>query len=464
MNCAVKTRNQGIIQILLSAVIAVLPLINYVRGFFTTSLALDLVIFSAPFIVFLLSFRNSHMAVPVPPPASYPGRDGEGISETVSGTGHIPYRQPDTGRLILPKPAIPALMLVLYTLIRSNGSYASVMVFALVAIYLIATVSRFFDIRMIFKIIIFVSCVASVLVIVQTISYYLFGKYLQMVWLDICRYDIIKGFAAEIINGKSVGSSLFRPSAFFLEPSHFAGYVAIGLTDLLFSAKPVKNRFGKVILISLGLICSTSGMGVMVLIGEFVLYAVLHMKNKPIGTNILRIIICCVLALGIFAALMQINMFHLSMQRIFGKVDGYNAIAGRTGAWHVYINNMTGTELLFGRGTAGRSELNPIFHITGMVFLIYTLGIIGAILFAVMIALGMVKSNTRSFCLGGYYLLLSFFSETYVGVGLIFNIIVIYSGRLRAKYEVDSRSDHQICLLNEMRRTNEKTCLIPPGN
>lgn len=392
MNYVVKRRNKGIIKILFSAIISVLPLLNNIRGFFTMSFALDLLIFCAPFIVFLLFFRHSNVAV-----------------------------------------AIPVLILSLYTLIRSDGNYTNAIVFTLVAVYLIATLSRFFDMHLIFKIIIFFSCVASILVIIQTISYYLFGKYLQMVWLDICRYDIINDFSEKIISGKSAGSSLFRPAGFFLEPSHFAQYTAIGLADLLFSTRPVKNRAGKVILISLGLVCSTSGMGVMVLIGEFILYAVLHMKGKLLGTNILRVTAYCVLAAGIFVALTQINMFNLTVQRVFGEVDGYNAISGRTGAWNVYIANMSGTELLFGRGMASMSELNPIFFITGSVFLIYTLGIIGAILFAVIIALGMVKSNTRSLFLGCYYLLISFFSETYVGVWLIFNVIVIYSGRLRDK-------------------------------
>ena len=402
MNCIAQRRPKEIVT-LVSGIIAVLPLLNYIRGFITQSLALDLLIFYAPLMVLLLFLPNPHIAPATPTLSRSPGWDEL-------------------------KPAIPALILALYAFIRSGGNYTSAIMFALVVVYLIATLSGFFDMRQIFKIIIFVSCVASILVIVQTISYYLFGKYLQMVWLDICRYDIIATYSAKIISGPYyAGSSLFRPSAFFLEPSHFAQYTVIGMADLLFSTRPIRNRWGKLILISLGLICTTSGMGVMILIYEFVMYAVLQMKGS-FRTKSLRVIGYCLLAAGIFAALMQISMFHLTIQRLFGQVDGYNAIAGRTGGWN-YIKNMSGTELLFGRGMNSASEL--IYWVTGSTYLIYTLGIIGAILFAVMIALGMVKSNTRSFIIGCYYLLICFFSATNVGVAVIFHVIIIYSGRLR---------------------------------
>lgn len=403
MNCIAQRRPKEIVS-LISAIIAVLPLLNYIRGFFTTNFALDLLIFYAPCMVLLLLLPNPHIVVATPELARYPGWDEF-------------------------KPAIPALMLALYASIRSGGSYSGAITFALVAVYLVATLSGYFDIQQIFKTIIFVSCVASILVIVQTISYYLFGRYLQMVWLDICRYDIIASYSERIMKGVAEGTSLFRPSAFFLEPSHFAQYAAVGLAGLLFPVEQTKPRYGKIILISLGLICSTSGMGVMIFIYEFILYTILNMKGKSSTTNLFHIIIYCLLAAGAFAALMQINMFHLTIQRVFGQVDGYNAISGRTGSWNNYVTKLSGTELLFGRGMASTNEL--IYWVTGGISLIYTLGIIGLILFAVMIALGMVKSNKRSLCLGCYYLLITFFSETTVGVAVIFHIIIIYSGRLR---------------------------------
>lgn len=179
-----------------------------------------------------------------------------------------------------------------------------------------------------------VAMCGGICIIAQAICYYAFGFHLQLVitellleessaWIRLAQTGIIG------VNGRP--SAFYRPSAFFLEPSHMFLYFIPNLFLLLLTPEmnPVK-RISAVIL-SVGLILSTSGMGIALVVGVWLLQLgfsdgkenllrFVHLFRKK---NILRCIAFVLVFLVIAAAL---PFLRYSILRIFVGGQAVNAM------------------------------------------------------------------------------------------------------------------------------------------
>lgn len=207
-----------------------------------------------------------------------------------------------------------------------------------------------------------------VLVFLQTLSHY--GLHIDIHFLS--QSWVHKAFRDSYAFRPSVG--LYRPSALFLEPSHFAQFCCFALISVLCPTNDEKPNLIKSIAIAFGVLLTTSGMGIAVVVAVFGWY-VLFSKRR-IDKKITIIIGCLALAAAGIAILLQIPIFRTAFNRVFSEVDGYNAIRGRTGNWESAIGPMHGRDLWLGYGESAKFP----YYLNGLQDTIFKYGIVGLLL------------------------------------------------------------------------------------
>ena len=231
-----------------------------------------------------------------------------------------------------------------------------------------------------------ISCLASICIGIQYICYYFLGFHLQLVptsyllpgsqqWVLLAQTGLIG------ITGGPL--HFYRPSSFFLEPSHMFIYLCAPLFYELLS--PVFGETEKRIsvILSVGMLLSTSGMGIVATVIAWSLFLV---KRGSFGDRFsLRSFlrprnIMFLAGLLVFLCFLYFNLefFSKSVDRIFFSGSDYrNAVSGRVEEGTEFILNMSGLDLLIGLADH-YSGLD--FHMTAFNATMYKFGIIGTIL------------------------------------------------------------------------------------
>ncbi len=266
-----------------------------------------------------------------------------------------------------------------YLILRFEGNISRIMLGCSAFLHLYGMMKGSINSRKIRNIIEIYSLLNVVLLMTQLVSYYFLHIRLQYIPQQLIYEEYRNSFVFAEVSG------LYRPSALFLEPSHFTQYCIYGLISTLFPGGQQKIKLNRAILIGMGCIFTTSGMGIVLTAGVFAWYVILN--NQSLYRKILSWLKWIPLAAVALLVLLQIPFFKVALQRIFSSVDGYNAIAGRTHNWEDAIGNMNGSTLLFGYG----DQHNYEWYITGFVDTIYKYGVVGVILEALCILNLMAK-------------------------------------------------------------------------
>lgn len=269
------------------------------------------------------------------------------------------------------KVQIPFLLYFLYAMFKSNN--LNVFLCIAVLVHFCAIGIGAVDNGALRRYIESFSVLAGSLVILQFVVHLIFGIHIPLIQPSWCLAEM-DVYRSSILSGINSVEKMYRPSAFFLEPSHLANYCSVGLVSALFMGEP---NYKKAIIISLGVVCSTSGMGIAVVAiiwAAFPFFAS-HGLTK---TKIRRI---CLMGFGVVLVLLILShmpFFQNALDRILGSNAGqYNAIRGRTLYWKVYIAPLNGSELWLGKGFASLPEV----YFTGIMVLLYAYGITGTVLF-----------------------------------------------------------------------------------
>lgn len=190
----------------------------------------------------------------------------------------------------------------------------------------------------------------------------------------------------------TVYNGLFRPSALFLEPAHFSQYCSIGLACLLLEEEKRVNS--KTILVSVGMIMTTSGIGVLTVIFLWVYVYLLNMdtvsRRRMIETagGIL-----CVLV--VFIILISTSDFFIQTMNRLLPSQGGTAIKGRI--WSIkYVLDLAGLDRVFGMGYKNipiNYNTGYQMYMTAIVELLYCQGIVGTVLFALLYMQMMIKAH-----------------------------------------------------------------------
>ena len=365
---------------LFAFLLAVIVIVQPLRSFLPVTLSMAIIIASIPYMFF-----------------SCLGRRRLSLKGTAFVAIYAIYRIVNHGTSI--EECITMLFLILLAVFLSNN---------------------WFDFDDFFKWTVRISCFASVCLILQNLFHMMVNVHIPFLTMGILRDGMSR---YETLVSTGITSGAYRPSAFFLEPSAFTQYAYPILVYLLFK-KSSKRNIWCAALISVGIIASTSGMGIMLsagLWGLFLLYNSLgtgKIKAKWLAVSIVAV-------LAVLSAYIVSPQLQYSVQRIFIRIDGQNsAIQGRLGGGQYYISLLDQSEILWGTGNPG-NELR--LYVSGVYRLIYTDGIICLVLFLLMFAVQAIRRKGFDRLLPCIVIVMTVFSDPTLIQALVYFMIYIFT-------------------------------------
>jgi len=299
------------------------------------------------------------------------------------------------------------LVLILYTFIGSMLAYTlssptdiimqilrlGKFVIILSIVFLIANYHAF-DYNLAKKYLRIMAFITTLIIIIQNIAFYICNKYISLVAYN---YITNEAYINSIIYPSM---QLYRPTSLFLEPAHYSQYNILCLCYSLFGDhQNRKSNLKLAIFITVGLLLSTSGQGILL----------------------------CALLWFIF----NLSIMQKSIYRVwdFEKGEPGPALSTRLFTYS-YFNELP---LLYKFIGVGFGNVPPGVYFNGISYILYTIGVIG--LFIVMLFLLNAFIHTRNFqrCFCLIYFLLLIGSQTFTAVNIVFYFSFIYSGYQRYK-------------------------------
>jgi len=263
-----------------------------------------------------------------------------------------------------------------------------------------------------------ISILNTAIIVLQYIAHYLFNVYFNPTITNLL-IDDAQVYTSYLSSGMSFG--VFRPAGLFLEPSHFTLFSAIALWSILFAYNPKKKQIMYAIIISLGIVLTTSGMGIVL---NFLMWGAFFIKRRNISKKIIFNVLVGIIVFAIsITVLYQFNFFQYAIYRMFtGDI--------RTSALYTRIYNMQYLENMsskwLGEGFMNFPE-TIVGYSNGAVKLIYGQGIIGAILFITILFIQFIRTNYSGKILALCLLGLFFVAEMYSTVYLLFYLMFLFS-------------------------------------
>ena len=317
------------------------------------------------------------------------------------------------------------ILFCIYSIARSSGNTTNIIGFVLVMIWVIGTNIRWIDETQVFRIMKFVSIVASIIIVLQTICHYVLGFHLVSNITALLREETSQQYSSLIKTGID-NTGMYRPSAFFLEPSHFAQYGIVTLLWCLLrdeSAKYMRNA----VVISIGIALTTSGMGIVMVAGAWILYVIFGMDLKK-KSNMAKAAFLVIAGLVVVILLSRLPIFQSAVNRITGKGGGYNAIWGRLFWWDYYFAPLSTSQLILGLGYAADTSK----YMTGFMEILYCTGYVGVALFYFMLLQNAKNREKYSVALALFYGAMVVFSGLTTIINLVFFLTIIFVDEKKA--------------------------------
>lgn len=282
---------------------------------------------------------------------------------------------------------LPLILMSIYEICNHGTGISEIAREALLTAYFIAAASGAIDLKYFRKIAACIALVAGALLVVQYICYYILGFHLQLAavslldssaeqWVQLVQTGRIS------VTGKEM--RFYRPSAFFLEPSHIALYCFPSLAAVILDEKFDRRHIAAAVLLSLGILLSTSGMGIGMVFGLWGVWLLRKLMGKgSIREQLKRVLqpksLIWLGGAAAFVLLLYIGIepFRMSVNRIFYNPDGSNAITGRMGTGITAIRGMSGLEIWFGKSKWGNVHN---WNMAGFFYTFYTQGCFGMLL------------------------------------------------------------------------------------
>lgn len=208
-----------------------------------------------------------------------------------------------------------------------------------------------------FKYIIYISAgialAACIGLVAQYICYYIFHFKLQFLSVNTLLDTSTRWYAR--ISSRSITGAFYRPSAFFLEPSHMFIFCFPPALFLLFNENATKQTRILGFIIVGGIMATTSGMGIAFSLGCIIAYLVMFKKPMFEEGSFANFLAPRTLIILLFGILLIVYLFnhvdivYRSLIRIFAENEfGYNAINGRTDAGQSLVDHMSGRQYIMG--------------------------------------------------------------------------------------------------------------------
>lgn len=327
---------------------------------------------------------------------------------------------------------MPLVIFEFYT-VFVHGFETSRLFYVLFLVFLFLSIaSGCVNIPAFFRYATIIACVATVAVIVQYFTHYVLRRNLDLTFLQyLVRDDTIWDRNAETIKGLSFSSYFYRPSGFFLEPSHFFIYTFPLIGVLLLS--PNINRLRKriALFLSMGIILTTSGMG----IGGVILFWVVYfsLKNNTNGIkgalvrffSVRTFLILVAVALVVFVAYLVVPFVHSSINRIFTN-ESSNAIDGRVRLARNFAQTIRGSAVFI--GTPGITR-DIDFNLSGFFATFFKWGVIGLVFTYWFYIQGLFKLKGSLFWVSLVIVVISYFTaHTHGTFYMLYYILFLMDG------------------------------------
>lgn len=323
--------------------------------------------------------------------------------------GSVPLR-----RLTL---VLPLMLLFVYEVVAHGTTVMETGQAFVFILYFLAVAAGCLNTKYFVRAITAVAIIASVAIIVQYICYYLLGFHLQLAPTSLLsqqgqQWVLLAQTGRVSVTGKPI--SFYRPSAFFLEPSHMFIYMFTPLLITLLSPNFGKREFRIAALITVGMIFSTSGMGILTAAGAWLLFLA---KNGGKNTRLdlrklLRprsVLILLALLVVVVCLMIWVPFFRNSVMRIFSSGSDYkNAVSGRVTSGIGVLQGMTGKQLLF--GVADNTKAVAV-NLTGFSEEMYKYGIVGTLVSYLFYVQGLFRLKNQFFWVSLIVIVMSFFTQ-----------------------------------------------------
>lgn len=295
------------------------------------------------------------------------------------------------------------------------------------------------------KYIVAISCIASACLIAQQLVHLAFGIHIPMIVSEFTLDEIRISYDQAIKTAMGIEKT-YRPSAFFLEPAHFTQYCIFGVIFSLFTKKPDYRR---ALMISAGILFTTSGMGFVLTFAVWGWWYITYFGNDNIMKRIKRVLFAAVTCTVIIAVLAQTKYFGSVISRFLvpsTESGGYNAIFGRLFWWDSYFGGLTWKDLVWGFG----SNSLPDRYFTGFMTILYAFGIVGVLLFIVAVINIIAKGTKLSRTISFIYLGLLFVANLTGFLYIIFQFGVMISNIVEDKSSrINPEKTHAVMRHNE---------------
>lgn len=225
------------------------------------------------------------------------------------------------------------------------------------------------------------------------------------------------------LDGYSMGTILFRPSAFFLEPSQLSVYGLVYLIYLLFKKDDLKQS----VIVFITLLCSGSGIGLVFSILTYCVYFLIRFRKHT--AKIFTAICAGVIAI---VGMSRMTFFKQVVNRFTtdNVAGGGNAIQGRIGTGYQLFLEKDWWQRLFG---SGYGNVPADIYLNGMTYILNTLGVIGCVIFLWLILKYIHKGETWQKIGLLVVLGLTLGSQIFTPAGLAFYFCIYYNHYLTDK-------------------------------
>lgn len=312
---------------------------------------------------------------------------------------------------------IPLILLFFYEVAAHSTSVTELGQAVVFSLYFLAIAAGCLNTEYFVKAITVVSVVASLCIIIQYFCYYILGFHLQLVPTRLLlakseQWVLLAQTGRVSVTGKPI--RFYRPSAFFLEPSHMFIYMFTPLLINLLSNNITKKQLRISILLTIGMICSTSGMGIAAAAGAWLLYLGKNSKKnsrldirkffRPRSALILLILIVFAVCLFLF-----VPFFRNSVLRVISSGSDYkNAVSGRVTGGLSVLNKLKGAKLFL--GVADNTHGLDV-NLSGFAEEMYKYGIIGTFISYLFYLQGLFRLKNQYFWVAALAIIMSFFSQ-----------------------------------------------------
>ena len=339
---------------------------------------------------------------------------------------------------------LPLILFELYTVVV-HGVVASRLFYVLFLILLFLSIaSGCVNISYFIRYAVIVAIMATIAVLAEYVSHYVLHRDLDLKFLEyLVKDDTIWDRNAEAIEGLDVSAYFFRPSGFFLEPSHFFLYSFPLVGLCLLSPDRNQKSMHAAIFISVGIVLTTSGMGIASVIGLWLVYFIL--KNNDYNLkgafakffSVRTILIGIVGIILLFVAYQFVPFFHSSVDRIFTD-DNHSAIDGRVRLASSFAKSISGQAMYF--GTPGITR-GLEFNLSGFYATYFKWGIVGLFFTYWFYIQGIFKLKGAYFWISLIIVVISYYTaHTHGTFYMLYYILFLMSGyydRSMEKYQFE---------------------------